>query len=115
MQRRLIGNAKPAIWESGGPALHRINAENACFHRDNANSIIAVTRKLPRHVGARFVLNLGQSVPTSTSRTMAHQMSLVHKRGYVIFYGVSACAGCFDDVADRDMTAFAAEFKNLYR
>jgi hypothetical protein len=42
-------------------------------------------------------------------------MSLVHKRRYVIFYGVSACAGCLGDVADRDMTAFAAELKNLYR
>jgi iron complex outermembrane recepter protein len=60
-------------------------------------------------------MNLGQGVPGATSRTMARQMSLVHKRRYVIFYGVSACAGCFDDVADRDMTAFAAEFKNLHR
>jgi hypothetical protein len=46
---------------------------------------------------------------------MAHQMSFVYKRRDVIFYGVSVCAGCLGDVADRDMTAFAAEFKNLYR
>jgi hypothetical protein len=46
---------------------------------------------------------------------MAHQMSLFHKARHVIFYGVSVCAGCLCDVADRDLTAFAAEFKNLYR
>jgi hypothetical protein len=28
---RLIGNANPAIWESGGPAHHRISAEKAIF------------------------------------------------------------------------------------
>ena len=46
IQRRLIGNAKPAIWESGGPAHHRINAETAYFYRNNANSRIAVTPKV---------------------------------------------------------------------
>jgi hypothetical protein len=37
---------------NSGPAHHRINAENAHFYRTNANSKIAVTRKLPRRVGA---------------------------------------------------------------
>ena len=50
----------------------------------------------------------GQSVPSSTTRAMAHQVSLVRKRRHVIFYGVSACAGCFCDVADRDVPAIAA-------
>ena len=44
---------------------------------------------------------------------MAHQMSFIYKRRYVIFDGVSACAACLDDVADSDMTTFTAEFKNL--
>jgi antitoxin CcdA len=32
-QRRLIGNEKPAIWENGGPAHHRIGAAIASFYR----------------------------------------------------------------------------------
>jgi hypothetical protein len=46
IQRRLIGNPKPAIWESGGPAHHRINAENVYFYSTNANSRIEVTPKV---------------------------------------------------------------------
>jgi hypothetical protein len=46
IQRRLIGNETPAIWESGGPAHHRINAENADFYGVNADSKITVTPKV---------------------------------------------------------------------
>jgi hypothetical protein len=46
---------------------------------------------------------------------MAHQMSLVHERRDVILYGVSVCAACLCDFAGRDVPAFAAEFKDLYR
>src|ERR1700679_1544883 len=54
---RLIGNKKPAIWESGGPAHHRINAENAYFYRNNANSKIAVTQEVTQTLSASICLN----------------------------------------------------------
>jgi hypothetical protein len=41
MVRRLIGNSKPAIWESGGPAHHRIGALIALFYRHLLNSVFA--------------------------------------------------------------------------
>jgi hypothetical protein len=46
IQCRLIGNAKPAIWESGGPAHHRIGAPIALFYRHLLNSILAVTQEV---------------------------------------------------------------------
>jgi hypothetical protein len=144
LSQRRIGNATPAIWESGGRLTIELEQQASAFIGIRPIRYSQLPRKLPGHVGASLCINSfgsglslrsrkylrnawqqtgayggwrgsGQRVPGSTSRTMAHQMSLAHKRRYVIFYGVSACAGCLDDVADRDMTAFAAEFKNLNR
>jgi hypothetical protein len=43
---------------AGGPARHRINAENAYFYRANANSRIAVTPKItPTTLGPLSVAN----------------------------------------------------------
>jgi hypothetical protein len=47
-QCRLIGNAKPAIWESGEPAHHRMSPHTAYFYRRNVNSIIKVSPKVTR-------------------------------------------------------------------
>jgi hypothetical protein len=50
IQRRLVGNGKPAIWESGGPAHHRINAENGYFTGLSLIRESQLPRKLPRHL-----------------------------------------------------------------
>jgi len=84
-------------------------------------------RKFATHIGNVFETNgnrpetcgvwreSAQSAPGSTTRAMSRQMSLVHQRRLVISYGISACAGCLCDVADRDTPTFAAELKNLHR